>query len=183
MNRLRAPRVTALRTDDDGVAVVEMAVVLGLLLLLAVGALPVFSLLVAHTNLGKSTAEGIRFATKVERNPCVAGTADCVFDQSATGCLSDARRRPSAAEVTAYLVAATGNAALDVQVHPPDDPSATLQPCNSDPGDPVAVTAAYDHDLGIFAAAANAASALTGGGPMFTNNQVRVTSTAVGVQE
>lgn len=182
MIRLRA-ELRRTRRADDGIAVVEMAIVLALLLLLAVGALPLFSLLLGHIDLGRATAEGLRFATKVEANPCSAGTDGCVFELPASGCTHDTRRRPSADEVEAYLRAGTGNDALVVRVHDPADPATTLQPCNSRPGTPIAVTASYDHDLGIFGSLANAASSLGGNGPMFTDNTINVRSTAIGTEE
>ncbi|HVL98493.1 MAG TPA: hypothetical protein VM324_04290 [Egibacteraceae bacterium] len=160
-----------------------MAVVLGLLLVLAVGALPVFSLFVGHTTLGRATGEAVRFATKVETNPCVAGTPGCVFDQPGSGCPLDARRRPSVAEVEAYLRAAAGNPSLEVRVHDPADTNVQRQPCATGPGTVVAVTAAYDHNLGVLASLANTASRLVGNGPMFTGTTVRVVATAVGVEE
>lgn len=183
MTRRRAELRRTKAGADDGVAVVEMAIMLALLLLLAVGALPVFSLLLGHVDLGRATAEGLRFATKVEANPCTAGTDGCTFEEATSACSYDLRRRPSANEVEAYLRAATGNDALVVSVHAPGDPATTRQPCNSSPGTPIAVTAAYDHDLGIFGSLANAASSLGGNGPMFTDNTLNVRSTAIGTEE
>lgn len=166
---------------ERGTAAVELALIGTLLLLVAVASLPIFSLLAANRDAGQVAAEGLRFATKAQANPCQPGADGCVFE--IPGPCPTLTRRPSAADVERYVRTSFGDESVTVIVHVPGDPETLVQPCTALPGTQLAVTASYDHDLGVLAAAANGATRLVGGEPLFPDDQARVTATAVGVEE
>lgn len=173
--------MTRLRSEERGIAAVELGFVMVLLLLVGLVTLPLFQLMLAQTDVGRGASEGLRFATKAQANPCRASDPACVFEPDPA--CRDLRRRPSIAGTQAYVRATLGNPDATVTVHDPDDPTVARQPCASTPGSRMAVTVTFDHDLGALAGAANAASSLVGRPPMFPNRTATVTTTAVGYLE
>lgn len=166
---------------EGGVAAVEFAIVTSVLMVVAFVALPVFHLMLVNVDTGRAAGEGLRFATKAQANPCDAADSACVFEPDPS--CSDLRRRPSSADVQAYIRQSLDDPSVTVTVHDPADPTLVHEPCEALPGTHTAVTVSRDQDLGAFAAVANAGSSLVGDEPMFVDNTVMVSATAVGYQE
>lgn len=170
-----------LRADERGIAAVELALVMVLLLLVGLVTLPLFQVMIAQTDAGRGASEGLRFATKAQANPCRASDPGCVFEPDPA--CRDLRRRPSSAGVRAYVRDTLDYPEVAVTVHDPDDPTTLLEPCAAVPGNRFAVTVTSEHDLGALAGAANAASSLVGQPPIFPDETVTVSTTAVGYLE
>lgn len=169
------------RSEDRGIAAVELGMVMALLLLVGLVTLPIFQVMLAQTDAGRGASEGLRFATKAQANPCRASDPSCVFEPDPA--CRDLRRRPSSAGVRTYVRETLGDPAVEVVVHEPGDPTTTREPCTATPGSRLAVTVSSEHDLGALAGAANAASSLVGRSPMFPEKTVTVSTTAVGYLE
>lgn len=168
-------------SGERGAAAVEMGVLTAVLLLLAVATVPLFQLLLAHIDLGRGAADGLRYATKARANPCSASDPACEFEPDPA--CRDLRRRPSAAGTQRYVRQALADPTVSVTVHQPDNPTALREPCAAAPGSRLAVTVTDQLDLGVLAAVANAASSLVGNAPMFPDETVTVSTTAVGYLE
>lgn len=168
-------------SGERGVAAAEFGIVVSALMVMAFVALPVFQLMLVNTDFGRAAGEGLRFATKAQANPCDAADSACVFEPDPA--CSDLRRRPSRADVEAYVRRTLDDPSVTVTVHDPADPTLQHEPCAELSGTHTAVTVSADHDLGAFASVANAASSLVGSEPMFADKTVTVTATAVGYQE
>lgn len=173
--------MTRLRSEERGIAAVELGLVMALLFVVGLVTLPLFQLMLAQTDAGRGASEGLRFATKAQANPCRASDPGCVFEPDPA--CQDLRRRPSSAGVQAYVRETLDDSAVAVTVHDPGDPTAELEPCTAMPGSHLAVTVSSVHDLGPLAGAANAASSLVGRSPMFPEETVTVSTTAVGYLE
>ena len=168
--------------DDAGVAAVEMAVISTVLLLLAFGALPLFSMGRAYQSTSSAAADSLRYATGVDAN------AHSTTTSSGTVVIS---RRPTADDVTRFAQAATGDAALSVVVKvcpdgnraacaAPSDPS---RPLTAASGDTVTVTVTKVVDLSLFGSLANAIGTLVGNGDIYPNGNQSISSTSTGREE
>lgn len=170
-----------LRSEERGIAAVELGLVMALLFLVGLVTLPLFQLMLAQTDAGRGASEGLRFATKAQANPCRASDSSCVFEPDPA--CRNLRRRPSSAGVRAYVRQSLDDADVTVTVHEPGDPTTRYEPCTAVPGNRLAVTVSSEHYLGALAGAANAASSLVGRSPMFPEKTVTVSTTAVGYLE
>lgn len=159
---------------DEGVAAVEMAVVLTLMLLIAFGAVPLWRMGAAYHKASRVSAETLRFATAVTAHGTRA---------TPTATL---RRRPTAAEVAAFAQQAAGTTPVTVSVLicPGDGSSCTAgDPSSARSGDGITVSVATDVDLSAVGSLANAVASLGGGGPVAPAGVVTMTSTAHGREE
>jgi Flp pilus assembly protein TadG len=168
MTRLPAAR------RDDGVAAVEMAIVLTLMLLVSFGAVPLWKMAAAYHKVSRISAETLRYATAVTAH----GT------RSAPGAVL--KRRPTAAEVAAFAQQAAGDTTVSVTVLvcPDDGPTcAAGDPSAASAGDGITVSVSTTVDLNALGSLANAVASVGGGGEIAPQGLVTMTSTAHGREE
>jgi Flp pilus assembly protein TadG len=160
---------------SDGVAAVEMAIVLLLLMVLAFGAAPTWRMGAAYHTASRVSAETLRYATAVTAH----GT------RSAPGAVL--RRRPTAAEVAAFAQQAAGSTVVTVvTLVCPDDVAASCaagDPSSAGSGDGITVSVSVSVDLNALGSVANALGRLGGGGAIAEQGVVTMTSTAHGREE
>jgi Flp pilus assembly protein TadG len=166
--------MTRLRSDD-GVAALEMAIVVTLLLLVAFGAVPLWRSGAAYHTVSRVSGETLRYATAVTAH----GT------RSAPG--ATLRRRPTAAEVQTFAQQAAGDTVVTVVVLVcPDDVAASCaagDPSSAAAGDGITVSVSTSIDLNAAGSLANALGKLGGGGEIAPQGIVTMTSTAHGREE
>jgi len=169
------------RVDDGerGIAALEMGIFATLLMLLAFGALPLYSLMSAHQRVTKASAGTLRYATSVASN----GT------RTAGGTLS---RRPTFDDIQAFARDAAGESDLEVVVTVCKGETCTdvtadspdhAAPIPAASGDTVHLTLRTTVDLSVLGRVANAATRLSGGEPVFPEGEKTVTSTATAREE
>lgn len=162
MSRLRSK-------GSDGIAAVEMAIVLSLLMLLAFGAVPLWQMGMRYQLVSQVSAEALRYASAVTAN----GT------RPPGGVLS---RRPTAAQVAAFAQAAAGSTTVTVTtlVCPGDVSSACVaaDPSSAKSGDGITVVISATVDLSVAGSIANAVGHLVGSGDIAPGGVVTLTSTA-----
>jgi len=159
---------------DDGVAAVEMAIVLVLFLLLSFGAVPLWRMGSAHQTVSRVSMETLRYATAVSAN----GSRP-----AGGGAIS---RRPTAAQVQDFARAAAGDSTLTVTtlVCPGDGATcAAGDPSSAQSGDGVTVVISRTIDLGAAGSLANAIGGLFGSGDIAPRGNATLTSTAHGREE
>ncbi|HUR51190.1 MAG TPA: TadE/TadG family type IV pilus assembly protein [Mycobacteriales bacterium] len=163
------------RRADEGVAALEMAIVVTLLLVIAFGAVPLWRTGAAYHKVSRVSGETLRFATAVTAH----GT------RSAPG--ATLRRRPTAAEVAAFAQQAAGSTPVTVVVLVcPDDVAASCaagDPSAASAGDGITVSVSTAVDLNAAGALANAVGSVGGGGEIAPQGVVTMTSTAHGREE
>lgn len=160
------------RGGEEGIAAVEFAIVSTLFMLLAFGALPLYSMARGYQQVVGASASVVRFASAVEANGA-----------QGSSCYS---RRPSAAQLDAFVT----DPALDVTAEFSQD-STTWLPWPMDPcaaprvttGDDVRVRVSTDVDLGVLGPLANAVGSLVGAGSIAPEGVITMTSTATGREE
>jgi hypothetical protein len=167
------------RGDDRGVAALEMGILTSVLLLLAFGALPLYSMLRASQSVSKSSAATLRYATSVASNA----------RRNADGSLS---RRPTFDEIQRFARDAAGDSSLAVTVTvckgaactDIDDTSPDrARPIPAAAGDEVTLRVSRTVDLSVIGRIANAAANVTGGDDVFPENDTTVASTASAREE
>lgn len=162
-------------TSDDGVAAVEMALVLTLFMLLAFGAVPLYSMAKGQQKVSKASSSAARYAASVDAN----GSRP-----AGGGAIS---RRPTAAEVAAFAQQAVGDPALTVltEICPGDVASlcAPGNPSSAKSGDGVRVTVSTPVDLSVLGSIANAVGSLVGSGSIAPEGIITMSSTATGREE
>ena len=160
---------------DEGVAAVEMAIVLTLLLLLAFGATPLFQAGGAYHTVSRVSSETLRYATAVTAHGTRATPS------------STLRRRPTAAEVAVFAQQAAGGTPVTVVtlVCPNDVASACVagDPSSAGAGDGITVIVSTDVDLNALGSLANAIASVGGGGEIAPQGVMTLTSTAHGREE
>ena len=168
--------------DDRGVAAVEMALVSGLVMLLAFGGLPLFAMMRAYQKVTSASADTLRFATSLDANPHVVRT-----NADGSQVIS---RRPTRSEIQSFADTATGDGAVTVSVtvYAGTSGAARTAAANTDPieaqsGDTVVVVVKRTVDLSLLGSVANAAAALVGQGDVFPQDVRTITSTASGREE
>lgn len=168
-----------IRRDDRGVAALEMGIFASVLLLLAFGALPLYSMLHASQKVSKASAATLRYATAVASNAT----------RTESGTLS---RRPTYDEIQSFARDAAGDEDLDVTVTVCQGETCTdvtaTSPNHADPiparsGDTVRLTLRTTVDLSALGRVANAAARIAGSEPVFPENETTVTSTASAREE
>lgn len=166
--------MTRLR-GDEGVAAVEMAVVLSLFMLMGFGAVPLWRMGSAHQTVSRVAAETLRYATAVSANGSRPAGGGAI------------RRRPTAAEVTAFARQAAGDSSLAVTtlVCPGDVNTACApgDPSSAQSGDGVTVIVSATVDLSAAGAVANAVGGLFGSGDIAPRGATTLTSTVHGREE
>jgi Flp pilus assembly protein TadG len=171
--------VTRVRRDESGVAALEFALLMSLLMLVAFGALPLYSMARSYQRVSKASAATLRYASAVASN----GKRD------SSGELT---RRPSYDEIARFARDAAGDESLAVVVTVCKGPACTdidgTSPTHASPipavaGDTVRLKVSTTVDLRLVGSVANAASRLTGNGPAFPEGDVTVTSTASAREE
>lgn len=158
--------MSRLLRGDDGTAAVEFGLVATVLVLLLTLAAPLGGLLGAHVETGRATAEGLRFATKVQSNPG--------HPHGYAGC-SD-MRRVSTSQVAERVRESLGMDEVTVTTVPEEL-------CDAAAGQFITVQVRRPHDMGVAGAAANRAAGLFSSGPVFPNQQTTVSAEAHGVRE
>jgi Flp pilus assembly protein TadG len=168
-----------LRRDDRGLAALEMGIFVTVLLLLAFGALPLYSMLRASQRVSKASAGTLRYATSVASN----GT------RTAGGTLS---RRPTFEEIQTFARDSANEAGLAVVVTvckgetcteiTKDSPNAA-EPIPASAGDTVHLTLSTTVDLSVLGRVANVAVQLSGGDAVFPEGDTTVSSTATAREE
>lgn len=158
---------------DDGVAAVEAALLVPLLIFVLATSATLLSGMAAANDASRAASSGLRLATKVERNPDPDGTRGC-------GAWT---RRSSTDEVRALVVAASGPLVSDVSqvAVSTSDPYSPTNLCRALSGSTVTVTVTYEQPIGRLGDAANALAGWFGGDPPFPDRTV--TASAVGVLE
>ena len=163
------------RRADDGVAAVEMALVFTLFMLLAFGALPLYSMMRGQQKVTKAASSAARYAASVDAN----GTRP-----AGGGAIS---RRPTAAEVQTFARNAVSDTGLTVvtQICPGDVDAlcAPGNPSSAKSGDGVRVTVSTPVDLSVLGSIANAVGSLVGSGSIAPQGVVTMSSTATGREE
>lgn len=159
------------RTREDGVSVVELALVLPILLLLLATVAPVVKAGFEYMSLTRATAHGIRYATKVEVNARCDGTVD-----EWGRCDGELRRRPTTDEVEAFV----RDAAWPLQE---SEVVVTPEPAGSMAGELVTVTATHEVSFGPLGGVANVISQVFFGGSALLPESGTMTARAYGRQE
>jgi len=93
---------------DDGIAALEMALISGLLMMLAFAGLPLFAMMHAYQEVNGACADTLRYATAVDANPHVVKT-----NPDGTQVIS---RRPSRDDITRFAQAAANDSTLAVTI-------------------------------------------------------------------
>jgi Flp pilus assembly protein TadG len=166
------------RHDDRGVAALELAIFTTVLMLLAFGALPLYTMLRAYQNVSKSSASTLRYATAVASNG----------RRTAGGQLS---RRPSFDDIAAFARDAADDNALEVVVtvckgatctDMTDGDAGHASPIPAAAGDTVELTLRTTVDMSVIGRVANAVSNVAGE-PVFPENDVTISATAAAREE
>jgi Flp pilus assembly protein TadG len=144
--RLRAER---------GVAAVELALMLPVVVFLVMTAVPSVAAVIAYVDLSEASEAGARYATAAHLDP----ENPTVY-----------RFRPDAAGVAAYL-----RRISEVSL---DSVSVTPDPSNALPGTEVTITLTHHVSFGPLARVANALAGLVHADPPFPDGGVVLTSTA-----
>lgn len=162
MTRRRTLRLLPRLRREEGISALELGLVVPVLLAIIAFTAPLVKAGWEYISLTRATAHGVRYATRVDTNARMS--------------TSGLTRRPSAAEVDAFVRDAAGGLQLDsVTVTP--DPTSTL------PGDVVTVRVSYEVSFGPLATLANAISQdLLQGGAVLPQSKV-VTVSATGREE
>jgi Flp pilus assembly protein TadG len=167
------------RRDDRGVAALEVGILVSLLLLLAFGALPLYSMLAAKQKVSKASAATLRYATAVASNAT----------RKPGGALS---RRPTYDEIQSFARDAADDSDLDVTVTVCQGATCTditadspnhASPIPARAGDTVHLTVRTTVDMRVVGAVANAATSISGGGDVFPDGLLTVSSTASAREE
>ena len=159
----------------EGVAAIEMAIVLTLMMVLAFGAVPLWKMGGAYHTVSRVSGETLRYATAVTAHGTRA---------TPTATL---RRRPTAAEVAAFAQQAAGDTVVTVvTLVCPNDVAAACaagDPSSAGAGDGITVTVSTVVDLNAVGRLANAVASVGGGGQIAPQGVVTMTSTAHGREE
>ena len=159
--------------DDRGIAALELAMFSTLFLLLAFGALPLYSMGRASQRVGKSSSATLRYATSVASNGTRTG-----------GVLS---RRPSFDQIQRFARDTANDPSLVVVVTvcksgtcTDIDESSTNRaaPIPAVAGDTVRLHLHTTVDMSVLGTVANALSRITGGERIFPENDVTIAATA-----
>lgn len=153
--------------NDRGVAALELALLLPLLLLILMVAVPLVIEGWDYLVVTGATNSGIRYASRVDENARTTST----FSPACS--VSSPTRRPSPCEVQQFVRQAAMPLAVTVTVSP--DPTLTL------PGEPITVTATYTVKFPL-ATAVNAFGRLLGGSLSIPTSTV-INITAQGREE
>jgi len=160
---------------DEGVAAVEMAIVLTLMLMLSFGAVPIWKMGAAYHKVSRVSAETLRYATSVSAHGTRATPGSVL------------KRRPTAAEVATFAQQAAGDTPVTVVVLVcPDDVASACaagDPSSAGAGDGITVSVSTDVDLNALGSLANAVASTVGGGDIAPQGVVTMTSTAHGREE
>ncbi len=171
--------MSRLRRDDRGIAALELAIVTTVLLLLAFGALPLYAMTRAYQKVSKASGATLRYATSVASNG----------KRTAGGELS---RRPTYDEIVAFARDAADDQTLVVELSVcragtcteiADGSPLHAAPIPAVAGDTVSLTIRTTVDMSLIGRVANATTSLTGGAPVFPENDVTVASTAAAREE
>jgi Flp pilus assembly protein TadG len=167
---------------EDGVAALEMALVSSVLLLLAFGALPLFSMMHGYQKVNGASADTLRYATSVDANARVVRT-----NPDGTQVIS---RRPTRDDITRFAQGASNDPNLVVTVTVYVGQSSTVRaakpgpdPIEAQTGDTVTVVVKKDIDLSLLGSVANSVGNLVGAGDFAPNDVVTMTSTASAREE
>ncbi|HYZ91198.1 MAG TPA: hypothetical protein VFA34_02250 [Actinomycetota bacterium] len=148
---------------EDGVAAVELGLLLPVLLLLLTVVMPLIKGGWEYMVVSRATAHGIRYATRADPNAHL----------TSGGMLT---RRPTAAEVDAFVRDAADPIALT-------SVSVTPEPAGSLPGEVITLRARYQVTFGPLAVAANEVKSLFFGGGAFLPESKEITVSTRGREE
>jgi Flp pilus assembly protein TadG len=162
------------RGDDRGVAALELALVMSVLMLLAFGAAPLFTRMRAYQRVTKTSAATLRYATAVEPNG----------HRTSSGQIT---RRPSYNEIAAFARDSANDPSPAVVVTVCKGAACTAAsgtgPIAAASGDVVTVKVSKTVDMSVLGRIANAAASIGGQEPFYPENDVTVTSTATAREE
>lgn len=171
--------MTRLRRDDRGIAALEMGIFVTLLMLLAFGALPLYSMLRASQRVSKASAGTLRYATSVASNGTrtAGGTLSRrpTFDEIQTFARESAHQN----DIEVVVTVCKGATCTDITKDSPDHAA----PIPAASGDTVKLTISSTVDLSVLGRVANVAAQLSGGDPVFPENATTVSSTATAREE
>lgn len=153
---------------DRGLASLEIAMILPMLLLILLVAVPLVTEGWDYLVVTGATSSGIRYASRVDENARTTST----FAPVCT--VSSPTRRPSACEVQQFIQQAAAPLGVSVTVSP--DPTVTL------PGEPITVTSTYTVTFPL-AGAVNAFSRVFFGGSVSVPTSTVINITAQGREE
>lgn len=160
---------------EDGAAVVELALLLPLLALIAALTVPFLRIFLDINDVGGAVASGMRFATKVDRNASLS--------DDPVGCPDPTRRR-SATQIREHVMTTGGRLLQDasqiaIVVDQPDPRPTIEDPCQAISGSLVSVTATYTIPVTGLGASANTLAGWFGADPIFVARVRSVTSVGV----
>lgn len=167
--------MTRWQRNDEGVAALEMALVLGLILMLAFGAVPLYRMGDAYHTLSRVSAETLRYASATTPNATLEPDGVTLT------------RRPTSAMVAAFAQQAAGNTTVTVvtMVCPGDVSTACAvnDPSTAVSGAGITVQVSTSVDLSEIGSVANAVGSFLGIDNIAPNGVVTLTSTAHGREE
>lgn len=166
-------------SDDDGVAALELALLLSLLMLVAFGALPIYSMARAYQRTSKASAATLRFASAVASNGTRNASGELTRRPSFDEIQQFARDAADDDDLTVVVTVCKGTSCTDIDATSAD----TASPIPAVSGDTVKLKIQTTVDLQVIGRVANVASRLTGNGDAFPENDVTVTSTASAREE
>lgn len=158
---------------DGGIAALELALFSTLFLLLAFGALPLYSMGRAYQKVGRSSSATLRYATAVASNGTRTGgvlSRRPSYDQIATFARDTANDPNLAVRVT---VCKSGTC-TDIDQSSPN----RAAPIPAVAGDVVRLRIETTVDMSVLGSVANAVASLTGGDNVFPHNDVTIAATA-----
>jgi Flp pilus assembly protein TadG len=162
------------RHDERGVAALELAIFLSVLMLLAFGATPLYRQMRAYQRVSKTSAATLRYATAVDPNG----------RRAADGSIT---RRPSYDEIARFARDSAGDASLAVVVtvckSGTCNAASGSSPIAATAGDTVTVQVTKTVDMSVLGRIANATARIGGQEPFYPENDVTVTSTASAREE
>jgi Flp pilus assembly protein TadG len=160
--------------DERGVAALELAILLSVLMLLAFGAAPLYRQMRAYQRVSKTTAATLRYATAVDPN----GRRD------AGGTIT---RRPSYDQIAQFARDSAGDTSLNVVVtvckSGTCNAASGSSPIPATAGDTVTVRVSKTVDMSVLGRVGNATARISGNEPFYPENDVTVTSTASAREE
>lgn len=165
--------------DERGLAALELAMLSSVLMLVAFGALPLYSMARAYQRTSKASAATLRYASAVDANGRRNSSGVLTRRPSYDDIEKFARDAAGDQDLKVVVTVCKGTACTDLDASSPDHAS----PIPAVSGDTVKLRVSTTVDLQVIGRVANAASRLTGNGKAFPENDVTVTSTASAREE
>lgn len=167
------------RHDDRGVAALELGIFTSVLMLVAFGALPLYSMMRASQRVSKTSAATLRYATAVEANGHRTSGGALTRRPTYDDIENFARETANDPTLEVVVTVCKGGTCTDITTDSPD----TDSPIPAVAGDTVRLTVRTGVDLSVLGRVANAAAGMTGSDRAFPENEVTIESTASAREE